>query len=389
MGGSAFLYPMGGEVVTALHSSVPAETFMSKLKDDNYILRTLNYNLISYGFAKNDAFHTFEINVRALAGGSIPKEIFQIAKLGTAEKMYDLSNFRVMSNIYAELAYGYSRKLSDIVSVGVRGKLLVGLYSANYNFRKFDVEMTEDVYRATIESDMLVTNKLVNLVPDDEGLIDFTSFASKGRSLGPTAGGLAVDLGIEIKPVENLTVSASILDLGGLFWYYGNAASTSSVITFDGFKNVQVDQINESGLKNLLDGVKDDFLSSMKPKKLNDFVRFYTVPFTANLGFKYRSEFYDRLTVGAAGSYVGYKGMPYWDARLFVAVNPLEWLDFTADVGYSTYGTVYGGALSLKLYNFRINAGLQNGVSGKIAYTSTKLNANSKTVTVGVTFDLK
>ena len=72
---------------------------MSKLKDDNYILRTLNYNLISYGFAKNNAFHTFEINVRALAGGSIPKEIFQIAKLGTAEKMYDLSNFRVISTL--------------------------------------------------------------------------------------------------------------------------------------------------------------------------------------------------------------------------------------------------------------------------------------------------
>ncbi|MBQ7222937.1 MAG: hypothetical protein IJS02_05685 [Bacteroidales bacterium] len=389
IGASAFLYPYQGKLVTALNSAVPAEVFMQNLRNDNYGLKRLDYNLLSYGFEKNDAYHTFDLSLKGLVGASVPKELFQIVKSGTSQRQYDLSNMREMSNLYAELAYGYSRKLSDIVSVGVRGKLLLGLYSANYNFRRLILTMDSEAYTANIESEMLMTNRVTNIMPDEDGYLNFKDMEPKGKLIGPSAAGLAVDLGVLVTPVDNFEISASINDLGGLLWYFGNAATTSSTVSFEGFTDVQISQLNKDGIKELVNGVKDEFLDSMKLKKQKNVFRFNMIPFNATLALKYKSPFYDKLTVGLVGQFEGYQGMPYYDGRIALGINPLEWLDLTANVGCGTYGSVFGAALSVKVLNFRINAGIDNGVGGHLRYRSTPLKANNKTVTIGVTYDLK
>ena len=65
-GAASFLYPRDGELVTALHSSVPAETFLGSLQDDNYVVGNINFNLVSYGWRKDASYHTIEANIRAM-----------------------------------------------------------------------------------------------------------------------------------------------------------------------------------------------------------------------------------------------------------------------------------------------------------------------------------
>lgn len=99
------------------------------------------------------------------------------------------------------------------------------------------------------------------------------------------------------------------------------------------------------------------------------------------------------VPVGSAGPFsmelalepiVNFLGNP----RFALAVNPLNWLDLTGNIGWSSYGLTWGAAAQVRIYRFRLHAGMQNGFGGTLPYKSTPLKANAKTLVVGLTFDL-
>ena len=51
-------------------------------------------------------------------------------------------------------------------------------------------------------------------------------------------------------------------------------------------------------------------------------------------------------------------------------------------------GLTWGAAAQVRIYRFRLHAGMQNGFGGTAPYTSMPLKANAKTLVVGLTFDL-
>ena len=130
------------------------------------------------------------------------------------------------------------------------------------------------------------------------------------------------------------------------------------------------------------------FSSMLKPEHVKRGWTFNAIPFQANAGIKYVMPFYDRLNVGVIGQYNGYAGRPYWEARFGVGVNPLKWLDLSANIGRGSFGTVFGVAGSVCIGRFRIQGGLQNGFGGTIPYEGTPLQPNSKTITFGLTYDI-
>ena len=126
VGAASFLFPSGDKLVTGLHSSVPAETFLGGLKPVNSLYSQIDYNLVSYGWkGRSGGFHTLSVGAKVNYGLSVPKEIFHILKTGTAQSPYDLSSLRAFGNVYGELAYGYALPLNEKLSVGGRVKLLV------------------------------------------------------------------------------------------------------------------------------------------------------------------------------------------------------------------------------------------------------------------------
>ena len=388
VGAAAFLYPRDGKLVTALHPSVTAEDFLGSLSDDNYTQSLIDYNLLSYGFRKGEVMHTFELNARGMYGISIPKEIFSIAKLGTSAAAYDLAGIRAQGNLYAELAYGYSRRLSDRLSVGARAKLLLGLYGADYNVTRLDVTMTEDEYVAAVDADMDLTSRTGKIHTDDAGFMDFTHITAKGKWGAPTGAGAAFDLGVVYTPTDGLTLSASLLDLGGILWYYGNAAKSSGTATFKGLSELSYDEMNADGISEELKEVGDAFLQTLNLTPAEKKCRFKAVPLQANLAARYALPFCSWMSAGASATFTSFQGRPYRDCRFNLEAAPLDWLDLSGNIGTGSFGPVFGLAAAVRVLNFRINAGLQNGFGGTVPYTSTPLQANSKTVTIGVTYDI-
>lgn len=376
VGVSAFLYPMNGEVVTGLHSGVPADTFLGNLRDLNRLQGSLDYNLAGYGFARGGAFHTIDLSLKALGGLTVPKEMFRILKLGTGGERYDLGNVQGFYNGCLELAYGYSRKVTERLSLGVRAKLLVGVDAADYSVTRMDLVWSGQEVTTTVESRL------------NQPGITHEGRADEDGYYGPAGAGLALDLGLAYEPADGLTLSASVTDLGGMFWFYGKCTESRGTASFTGLQEVNLTDIDVMDLLGQLGAVGSEYLGTVSLQECPKHIDFFAVPFKAHAGIKYELPFWRALTVGVTGRYAHWPGMSCWEARFGAGVAPLKWLDVTGSFGKGTYGLTYGVSAQVKVYKFRIHAGLENGIGGTVPHKSWPLQPNGKTLVVGLGYDI-
>ena len=391
VGAASFLFPSGDKLVTGLHSSISSEEFLGGLKPVNSEYNQIDYNLVSYGWkGRARGFHTFAVGARANYGLSVPKEIFQILKTGTTQSPYDLSSLRAFGNAYGEIAYGYSLPLGDNFSVGSRVKLLVGLNSVDLVARQFALAMTEKQYTLDLDADIDLTNRSKKIGTDDTGHLDYTSFSGKGKLGAPTGGGLAFDLGFVWKPVDGFSLSASVLDAGGIFWYYGNAGTSSGTYAFEGLKGLTTEEFEKDKLMAKIKGVGNELLNVIKPKAVDGRFKFKSIPLNANLKAGYAMPFWRNLSIDAYGFYTGYSYCaPYWEARGGLSLDFPHCFRLGASAGGGAYGFVYSANGSIEFQSFKLYASFENGVGGTIPYEGTPLKANNKTVLIGLVYLIK
>lgn len=387
VGASSFLFPSGDKLVTGLHSSVSDDEFLRGLKATNSIYSQLDYNLVSYGWKGSRGFHTVEIGARVNAGLSIPKEVFQVLKTGTAQSPYNLSAMRAFGNVYGEVAYGYSISLGDMLSLGGRAKLLAGLNSVDVLPRNFELSTTDRQYVLDLDADIDLTNRNKKIHADEDGYLDYSSFSGKGKLGLPTGAGLAVDLGLVWKPFRRLSLEASILDLGGILWYYGNGGSSSGSYTFEGLKNLETEEMEEEKIAAKLREVRDEVLAVIRPKAADGYFKAKAVPLTAKIGASYSMPFWEPLSVNASGLYTGYTFCaPCWEARGGVSVSLPGIAGFSLDAGGGSYGFVWGARSSVSFRSFLLYASFGNGAGGVIPYEDIPLKANDKRLMLGLVY---
>ena len=387
-GAASFLYPRNGEVVTGLHSSVSAEEFLASLEDVNYLSGNINYNIVSYGWRRDATYHTLEANVRAMYSASFPRDIFTFLKLGNTTSKFNFGGLGLGENAVVELAYGWSHNFSDIVSIGVRAKVLVGLEALSYRVTRMDMTFSDEVYRADIEADLDLTSGYRKIRTNEDGYFNLLDLSAKDRWTLPSGAGLAADLGIVVTPFDGFTLSASVLDLGGMFWYYGNAGKSQGTVSFNGVKDLSVEDIQNGNIKDQFSGVLDDLLGSVNIKGIENRTSLDFIPFNVNAGIKYKLPFYKAFSFGVTGNYISMKEMSYKEVRGSLAWNPWSWLGITGSGGIGNYGPVWSAAANVALGKFRLTAGYSDGFGGTVPYTGTPLTANNKILTVGLTCDL-
>jgi hypothetical protein len=391
IGAASFLFPSGDKLVTGLHSSISNEEFLGGLEAVNSMYSQIDYNLVSYGWkSATRGFHTLEVGARVNYGLSVPKEIFQILKTGTAQSPYDLASLKAFGNVYGEIAYGYSLPLNEKFSIGGRVKLLVGLNSVDVSARNFALTTTENQYKLDLDADIDLTNRNKKINADSEGYLDYTSFSGKGKLGLPTGAGLALDLGAVWKPFSGFTLSASVLDLGGILWYYGNAGTSSGSYAFEGLKNLATDQLDQEHLSSRFNEAGEEVLKVIRPKAVEGCYKFKAIPLTANMKASYAMPFWERLSVDASGLYTGYNYCaPYWEARGGLSFDFPGIAHLGLNAGSGAYGFVYGANGSVDLQSFRLYAAYENGIGGVIPYEGTPLKANNKTFLLGIVYLIK
>lgn len=237
----------------------------SRLKSDNRLNVNLKTDVLSFGWYAGKGFWNVNVGLRADVGASIPQSMFEyLRRVNNTEVINgSFSNMNFNLNAYAEIGLGYSRQITEKLSVGGRVKVLLGIARAEMAVDNFDIyvddALTNGDYTelnpyqtygsATVNARVSTTMKGGGLSFDETtGQID--GFDIDGSNFGIAGAGFGIDLGASYKVWDNLTVSAAVLDLGFIKWKEGE--TTVAAPANGSF------EVTGSNYQDFLDG---DFLS--------------------------------------------------------------------------------------------------------------------------------
>lgn len=245
------------------------DKLFDRLKADNRLNVNLNTDILSFGWYRGKGFWSVNVGLRADFGAALAKDMFSIMRtmngfaledVAGTNQSYSLSNQTLNMKAYAEVGLGYSRRITEKLTVGGRVKVLLGLARAEMNINQFDLNLDvpnlrnyqDDASRGELspsdwygkgysyaaDGNVITTLKGGGMTFDNNGMID--NFDLDAGDLGIAGSGFGIDLGASYKVWDNLTVSASILDLGFLKW----KESETTVATVSGEAHETIDASN-------------------------------------------------------------------------------------------------------------------------------------------------
>lgn len=203
----------------------------NKLKDMNEADASVRMDVLSFGFYKGKGFWSFDVGIRVDGAIDAPKDLFDYLidmnemdwrNVLLKDQEWGFSNQRTSLNVYTEVGVGYARPINKKLTVGARAKLLLGMGNLDMRINNFKVNtyangaasINVDAYaEANMRGlEMETSNRYVG----DEYISDIDDVALNGFGVGGYGAG--IDLGVVYQPIDKLTLSASILDLGFISW---------------------------------------------------------------------------------------------------------------------------------------------------------------------------
>ena len=378
---------------TFMDPNVDAKTFLNKLHDKNRFDLYLNYNLFSVGFKAWGGVNLLELNLRSNTNLTLPKGLFEFAKTAGEKEHYEFGGLGMRTQNYMELALGHSRDINKQWRVGGKLKFLIGAAYADFTADNVTLDMTEDAWRiqsnaqvkaSLLKSDVIHEDPSKNSADGRPRVKELDTF---GFSL--PGFGMALDLGVTYKPIENLTLSAAITDLGFISWKNTHHASSQGDYTFDGFNNIYIgsDKDQTEDIDDQFDQIGDDLEEMFSVYDDGTKTATQALAATLNVGAEYKLPAYDKLKFGFLytsrihGKYSWHQGM------LNVGVRPVKWFECNVNGAVTSTGVTAGGMLSLKAphFNFYIAA---DRFFSKMGKQGVPLNSSNGNITFGMTFPL-
>lgn len=378
---------------TFMDPNVDAKTFLNKLHDKNRFDLYLNYNLFSVGFKAWGGVNLLELNLRSNTNLTLPKELFEFAKTAGEKEHYEFGGLGMRTQNYMELALGHSRDINKQWRVGGKLKFLIGAAYADFTADNVTLDMTEDAWRIQSNAQVkasLLKSDVIHEAPSKnsaDGRPRVKKLDNFGFSL--PGFGMALDLGVTYKPIENLTLSAAITDLGFISWKNTHHASSQGDYTFDGFDNIYIgsDKDQTEDIDDQFDQIGDDLEEMFSVYDDGTKTATQALAATLNVGAEYKLPAYDKLKFGFLytsrihGKYSWHQGM------LNVGVRPVKWFECNVNGAVTSTGVTAGGMLSLKAphFNFYIAA---DRFFSKMGKQGVPLNSSNGNITFGMTFPL-
>lgn len=308
VGVSNFLYPMDGQLYTFLNQKVSADQFLNALPKYPSLDLSFDTDLISFGFYTSpEAFWSFETGITVDGTVGIPRDFLEFTKRGMSvgeSTTYSLDGFNVFANASAYAAIGHSRDLSDVVKglrIGAKLKVYVPLTYIGLDLGNSTMTLSGDKWVVNTDATGTIASSFLRMTPPAQAG-EAPGFDFNTSKIGPAGFGIGVDLGAEYRlsigsVVDGLTISASVLDLGGYFFGKDKVQKLASKgsAAFEGFNDITFDE--NTKFDELLEGVKDEFLA------LADFEEVAGGSFslgtrtTVNLGIEYPF-LKDKMSVG-------------------------------------------------------------------------------------------
>ncbi len=217
------------------------EKILNNLTDNNSIQTNIEIETFNVAFGlkkfRFNVAHGIKFNTYFTYPEDLAKFVFNGNGAYVGETLNVGPEFH--SFAYNEFVIGAAVQLPKL-SIGVKGKVLTGIGDASTERNKISLFTDDDVYQLTLNTDFRINTSSFLSINDlssfdfelNNGLSSYSTSKIFTQNLG-----FAFDLGLVFKPIEKLSIAASIVDVGQINW-------TDNVTNYSSNKSFQYDGID-------------------------------------------------------------------------------------------------------------------------------------------------
>ena len=309
-----------GKPIFFLNPNGSVLDFYNVLRNNTMVRTDVNLNLLSFGFRTGSAYWNFSLTQRVDGQLTIPKSLMNMALNGVTDS-YDIKNLSADMSVYMEAGLGYSKKINDTWSYGVKVKFLYGM--ANISMKNNNLNLKTGI-------DSLVIKGNGGLNVSSPLVVNGVDLPSKtppvSDMIKPSGIGGGVDFGLTYSPVKNLTLSAAVVDLGMIRWSR-NVKKYSYDVNYK-YTGAKVSSLNGD---TILQGITDDLKNSYTIDSTTNSYTTYTSP-KINIGAEY-GFFNNTLSVGLLSRTMLHRSNLYEELTASLNIKPIDW--FNISTSYS------------------------------------------------------
>ncbi|MCD4832429.1 MAG: DUF5723 family protein [Bacteroidales bacterium] len=320
-------------------ASLDMSSLYENVRNTNLVSSELHLDLISIGYRRNEYYFNFNIAEKVNVAATYPGSIIELAWKGNTQFLGEttkFNNLRTHSVYYREYSLGVSKVWDAYNILGLRAKLLFG--KANIYSGKTEINLYTDPNTFDLHVEGDVTENIsfpVTITQDSDGNIngyelgeiDPVSFLMNGKNKG-----FALDLGWIHEYNENITFSASLLDLGFIRW----KSDVSNIHISGSADYIGVGQGGNSGNSDLITEIVDSILDSFNQTVTND--KYYSwLPTQIYLGGMY--QYKPKLGIGVVNRNVIYRSKLH--SSLTLSANTTVWNKLSASLSWSYLNNTY------------------------------------------------
>jgi len=181
----------------------------------------LHAELIRFGFTTGRHSFNFNIAKSLSTNVSLERELVKFLLFGNGSDEFlgrdvTFSKTGLNATLYQEMGLGYSYEFNEALTVGIKLKYLNG--AVNIWSEKAILNLETDAqsnYDISVSTDLLIHTASSYGYLEDIEFSDPLNYLWLDFSQNHGFGG---DIGARYKPVKNLNLSASVIDLGMIFW---------------------------------------------------------------------------------------------------------------------------------------------------------------------------
>jgi hypothetical protein len=261
------IYLNNGQMVTALHPDLGDRgKLLNAFSNTTRLYQDFSISLFGLGFKiKEKGYLTLNTSIKQDMAFYMPKDIPRLLLYGTPNEdevnSFDFQSLGMSFTAYMDMSAGYSHKINEQWTVGLRTKLLVGLVDANLGFSELELHASKDEWRvigngaarfsaSSVAVDFDTNGEIEDItIPDD--VMD--ALASYRPNLG-----VGFDVGVVYKPIENLNLSFAVRDLGVISWRSGYAADGEINFSFEGI-NVDISDTDSDYADSIVNLIADAY----------------------------------------------------------------------------------------------------------------------------------
>lgn len=390
---SDVLYNVNGKTTTFLNPNVSAGEFLGNISDKNKLGTDIKLEILSVGFKGFGGYNTIGVNVRSNVNTTIPGSLLRLAKEGAENKVYDIKDFNVHADAYAEIALGHSRAINKQWRVGGKLKFLIGGGNVDAKFNKAQLSLGENEWTAVTNAE--INTSIKGFKYEEETKMRGPEGDKKQHTYvsdmdvdgaGINGFGFAVDLGAEFKLNDSWKFSASVLDLGFINWKNNVLASTDGDKHFTTDKyTFNVDDDASNSFDNELDRLGEGLSELYELRDKGDQgSRSKMLGATVNLGAEYVFPYYKKLTFGLLSTTRLQSNYGWTECRLSANVAPVKFFSAGVNFAAGTYGCAFGWVMNVHTTGFNLFAAMDRTITS-VAKQGVPVSGNAS-VNVGVNF---